>query len=316
MRREDNKNTVFADIMTSLSKYFIAIVAIMILVIAFSGVKFVKSGNAALILRFGNLVGDTYEEQVHGPGLLLAFPYIIDEVVMVPTGSIIEQKVTTHYTEGYMQDVKSNGYVITGDQNIAVINATVKYKITDPVAYALNVSDIKAIVNGSVSNAMVESAACVTVDSILTSGKETYAVSVIQKAQNKLDISEAGITIANIEFTKVSMPKEVVGIYNEVNAASVQAETMVEEAKNYRDTTIPAAEASANKAISDANTAYSTAVSGANKALAEFWGLTEEYKINREVVRTRIYNSKIREAISKIGKVKVVQEGDSNIIIN
>jgi regulator of protease activity HflC (stomatin/prohibitin superfamily) len=62
MRREDNKNTVFADIMTSLSKYFIAIVAIMILVIAFSGVKFVKSGNVALILRFGNLVGDTYEE--------------------------------------------------------------------------------------------------------------------------------------------------------------------------------------------------------------------------------------------------------------
>ena len=316
MRREDNKNTVFADIMASLSKYFIAIVAIMILVIAFSGVKFVKSGNVALILRFGNLVGDTYEEQVHGPGLLLAFPYIIDEVVMVPTGSIIEQKVTTHYTDGYMQDVKSNGYVITGDQNIAVINATVKYKITDPVAYALNVSDINAIVNGSVSNAMVESAACVTVDSILTSGKETYAGNVIQKAQNKLDISEAGITIANIEFTKVSMPKEVVGIYNEVNAASVQAETLIEEAKNYRDTTIPAAEATASKAISDANTAYSTAVSGANKALAEFWGLTEEYKVNRDVVRTRIYNSKIREAISKIGKVKVVQEGDSNIIIN
>ena len=316
MRREDNKNTVFADIMTSLSKYFIAIVAIMILVIAFSGVKFVKSGNVALILRFGNLVGDTYEEQVHEPGLLLAFPYIIDEVVMVPTGSIIEQKVTTHYTEGYMQDVKTNGYVITGDQNIAVINATVKYKITDPVAYALNVSDIKAIVNGSVSNAMVESAACVTVDSILTSGKEAYGSSVIQKAQNKLDISEAGITIANIEFTKVSMPKEVVGIYNEVNAASVQAETMLEEAKNYRDTTIPTAEASANKAISDANTKYSTSVSAANKALAEFWGLTEEYKINKEVVRTRIYNSKIREAISKIGKVKVVQEGDSNIFIN
>jgi regulator of protease activity HflC (stomatin/prohibitin superfamily) len=173
MRREDNKNTVFADIMTSLSKYFIAIVAIMILVIAFSGVKFVKSGNVALILRFGNLVGDTYEEQVHEPGLLLAFPYIIDEVVMVPTGSIIEQKVTTHYTEGYMQDVKTNGYVITGDQNIAVINATVKYKITDPVAKGIGIGSAshaigtaRAMEMGEIEGAM--SGLSIAVSGVLT----------------------------------------------------------------------------------------------------------------------------------------------------
>lgn len=316
MSKESNKNTVFADILSSLSKYFIGIVTIMVLVICLSGVRFIKSGNVALILRFGNLVGDTYEEQVHGSGLLLAFPYIIDEVVVVPTGSVIEQKVTTHYTEGYMQDLKSNGYVITGDQNVAIISAKVKYKITDPVSYALQVSDIESIVNGSVSNAMVENAACVTVDSILTSGKEEYSGKVIQKAQEKLDIAKAGITIANIELTKVSMPKEVVDIYNEVNAASVQASTQIENAKQYRDTTIPAAEAEAATLISDANTKYSNSISSANQALAEFWGLTNEYKLNKNVVRTRVYNSKIREAISKIGQVKVVQEGDSKIIIN
>ena len=96
MRDKNNKNAVFADILSSLSKYFLIAVVVMILVICFSGVRFIRSGNVALILRFGNLVGDTYEEQVHGPGLLLAFPYIIDEVVVVPTGSVIEQKVTPH----------------------------------------------------------------------------------------------------------------------------------------------------------------------------------------------------------------------------
>lgn len=316
MRKKSNENTVFADILSSLTKYFKIAVIIMVLIICFSGVRFIKSGNVALILRFGNLVGKTQEQQIHKPGLLLAFPYIIDEVIIVPTGSVVEQKITTHYTEGYMQDLKSNGYVITGDQNIAVISACVKYKITDPVKYALNIKNIEGVVNGSVSNAMVEVAANMPVDDILTSGKEKFSSASIKKAQEKLDIAGAGITIASLELTKVSMPKEVVSIYEDVNAAAVQASTLIENAKKYRDTTIPAAEAQASKLVSDANSAYSTAVSDANKELSEFWGLVEEYKSSRNVVRTRIYNQKITEAMKKIGTVKIVQDGDNKIIIN
>lgn len=316
MRKRSNENALFTDILSSLTKYFKIAVIIMIAVICLSGVRFVKSGNVALVLRFGSLVGDTYEEQVHEPGLLLAFPYIIDEVIMVPTGSVVEQTITTHYTEGYMQGWKENGYVITGDQNIAVISACVKYKITDPVAYALNVKDIEGIVNGSMSNAMVEAAANMSVDEILTSGKEQYINLTIAKAQEKLNIAGVGITISNLELTKVSMPKDVVGIYEDVNAAAVQANTVIELAEKYRDTTIPAAEAEAATRISEANTEYSSAVSVANQAVAEFWGLLDEYRLNRTVVRTRIHNEKISEAISKIGKVKVVQEGESKIFID
>lgn len=316
MRKKSNENALYTDILSSLTKYFKYAVIIMGLIICLSGVRFVRSGNVALILRFGSLVGNTYEKQVHEPGLLLAFPYIIDEVIMVPTGSVIEQKVTTHYTEGYMKGWKSDGYVITGDQNIAVISTCVKYKIVDPVAYTLNVKDIESVINGSVSNAMVEVAANMSVDDILTSGKKQYANSTIKIAQEKLDIAKAGISIVNLELTKVSMPKEVVAIYENVNAAAVQASTIVEEAETYRDTKIPDAEAQAADLISKANSAYSSLTAAANQSVAEFWGLLDEYKINRTLVRTRIYNEKISEAISKIGKVKVVQEGDSKIFIN
>ena len=316
MREKGNKNAVFADIISSLSKYFIVAVILMVLFVCFSGVRFVKSGNVALVLRFGQLVGDTPEEQIHEPGLLLAFPYIIDEVVMVPTGSVIEQKVTTHCTEGFMKDYKSNGYVITGDQNIAVISVSVKYKVTDPVAYALSVSNMEAVVNASVSNAMIEAAANMEVDAILTSGKEEFSQKTIKSAQEKLDIVQAGVTINNLELTKVSMPKEVVAVYNDVNAATVQASTIMENAQKYMDTTIPSAEAEASQLVSDANTYYSNSVSVANQDLAEFWGVLEEYKANKSVVKARIYNEKVAKAISKIGTVKVVQDGDSKIFIN
>lgn len=309
------KNAVFEDILTTVTRYFIILVVAVVIFICFSGVRFIKSGEVGLVLRFGKLVGDNYEEQVHKPGILFAFPYLIDEVITVPTEQIIEQTVTTHYTEGDMSSLRNNGYVITGDQNIAVIKVSVKYKITDPVKYALNIKDIEKIINASVSNAMVEQAASTAVDDILTSGKDEYGRGILLKSQTKLSNAETGITISTVELTEVSMPSEVRGVYEQVNAATVQAKTMLEEAAQYRETLIPKAEADANALILGAKGEQSKLISEANSDLAEFRGILAEYNINPEVVKTRIYNDKIAEAIARIGKVYIVKEGDSNIII-
>ena len=318
MGEKSKKNAVFTDILSSLSKYFLIAVILMIGAICLSGIRFIKSGNVALILRFGNLVGNNYEEQVHGPGLLLAFPYIIDEVIIVPTGSVIEQKITTHYTDGFMdvKDYKERGYVITGDQSIAIISSTVKYVITDPVAYALGVKDIDSLVNASVSNAMLEVAAGMSVDSILTSGKLEYCRETMMRAQEKLDIAKAGIQIKNIELTKVTTPKEVEPFYNQVNEMVVYATTLKEQAQKYWDTTIPQAQSSANGWITDANKEAANALAQANSDLSEFWGVLEDYKASPDIVRARIYNQKLLEIIEKIGTVKIVQDGDSKIFIN
>lgn len=318
MGEKSKKNAAFADILSSLSKYFIIAVIVMLAGICLSGIRFVKSGNVALILRFGNLVGNNYEEQVHGPGLLLAFPYIIDEVIIVPTGSVIEQKVTTHYTEGFMdtKDLNERGYVITGDHSIAVISSTVKYVISDPVAYALGVNDIDSLVNASVSNAMLEVAAGMSLDSILTTGKQEYSRETMMRAQEKLDLAKAGIRIQNIELTKVSAPEEVDPFYDQVNETVVYATTLKEQAQQYWDTTIPQAQISANEWIAEANKEGAHALAVANSDLSEFWGVLEEYKSSPDIVRTRIYNQKLLEIIGKIGTVKIVQDGDSKIFIN
>ena len=88
------KNSLFADILQTVTRYFLVLVAAVVMMICLSGIRVVKSGEVAMILRFGKLVGNTYEEQVHEPGLLFAFPYIIDEVITVPTGNVMEQVVT------------------------------------------------------------------------------------------------------------------------------------------------------------------------------------------------------------------------------
>ncbi|MGI6167741.1 MAG: protease modulator HflK [Eubacteriales bacterium] len=310
------KNTLFGDILSTLTGYFKWLVLIIVLLICVSGIRVVKSGEVAVILRFGRLVGDSYEEQVHEAGLLFAFPYIIDEVIIVPVGNVMEQKVTTHYTQGHMTNLRNNGYVITGDQNIAVVSASVKYVISDPVRYALYIKDLQTIINAFVSNAMLEEAASMPVDSLLTSEKDAYGRAVLANAQSKLNAIGAGVTISTIELTNVSMPAEVKDIYDMVNSATVQASTRIEQAKQYRENLIPQAQSTANAKIAEAQAIYSSSIAAANQDLAEFRGLLEEYNLNPDLVMTRVYNDKVTEAIKKIGKVRVVQDGETKIIIN
>ena len=310
------KPSLFAEILGSVTKYFLILVTVVLILIAFSGVRIIDTGNVAVILRFGKLVADSYDEQVHEAGLLLAFPYIIDEVITVPTGSVIEQTVSTHYTSGNMTTLRNNGYVITGDRNIAVVRASVKYIISDPVAYALNISDISKIIDASVSSAMVSRAAGTAVDYLLTSGKDDFARDVLSMAQSKLDAAGAGVTIGTIELTDIGMPAEVRSTYDEVNSATVRAATLLEQALQYRETLIPQAEAEANQLISSANSEYSASVAYANAELSEFWGVLDEYTQNPELVSIRIYNTKLSEAVGRIGKIRVVQDGETRIFIS
>lgn len=313
------KNAVFEDIITTISRYFVVLVVIVIVCIALSGIKFVKSGEVAMVLRFGKLVGDTPEEQVHQPGILFAFPYIIDEVVTVQTGSVMERTVTTHYTEGAMSTLNNNGYVVTGDNNIALMKVSVKYTISDPVSYALHVKDVEKIIDACVSNAMLERAACTDFDTILTSGKEKYGLQVKNVAQESLDNNSVGISISTVELTTVAPPEEVKAYYDGVNQASIDRETKIKEANQYKDKVIIEAGATKDKLVSEAEVLYAQKTAAAKSDLTEFYGLLEDYEksySSQALVRTRIRNEKIAQVIGKIDRVITVKDGQSHIFIN
>ena len=303
---------LFSEVLASVTKYFLILVVAVVVLIFCSGIRIVETGNVALVLRFGKLVGDTPEQQVHEPGLLLAFPYIIDEVVMIPTDRVMEQSVNTYFTPdgGKTND---GAYVITGDQNIATLSASVKYKVSDPVQYALNIENIESVINGTVSSAMLSQAAATDVDDLLTGGKEAYAAAVLKNAGQRL--APMGVELIGMELTQVRMPMEVRQVYDQVNSASVEAETIVERARSYVTTLIPNAQGIAAQNIATANANYSTKTSDATVALAEFWGVLEEYEANPEVVKIRLYNAKVAQIIAAIGQIRIVEDEQSTVYI-
>ena len=318
------QKTLFSDILETVTKYFLVLVVVVLIGIFFSGMRRVESGNVAVVLRFGKLVGDTPEEQIHDPGLLFAFPYISDEVIMIPVGGVMEQSVVTHYTDpAEISSTAAGGYLITGDRSIATVSASVKYTISDPLAYALAVKDVEGLINGSVSNAMQSEAARLDVDTLLTGGKDAYAAAVLARANETLSIARAGVTITAVELTKVGMPEEVRAQYEAVNAAVVEASTMLSRAEQYCEQISSAANIAKNNSIADARSEYSAKLSAANTDLAEFWGIFEEINAKPkdeqaaalDYVRARVYSDKILRVMQTIGRVYVVEDGDNKIVI-
>ncbi|MBR4767446.1 MAG: protease modulator HflK [Lachnospiraceae bacterium] len=310
------KKTFLEDVLQTMSKWLMIISAVVVVIIAFSGVRIIKSGEVGIILRFGKIVGETREEQIREPGLLFAFPYFIDEVVTVRTDTVIEQRVNTYYTYGEIGENQSTGYLITGDQNVALIAAAVKYTVSDPVKYALEVNSIDLIVNGCVSNAMLETASHTDVDDILTSGKEAFIGEVLALSSEMLDKCGSGVELKAVELTSVAMPEEVRPVYEEVNAATVNASTLIENARKYVNTTIPYAETYANNTIELAKSKSALAISEARASLSEFWGILDEYESSPSSVRYRVYMDKVTKALKTIGKLRVVQDDGSKIIMN
>ncbi len=306
-----DRRSLFGDILEALVKSFRWIVLVVLVAILCSGIKSVQTGEVAIILRFGKLLGETRAEQIHEPGLLFAFPYIIDEVITVPTGKVFELTVDTHNSADYMStDIRQNGYIITGDQNIALIGASVKYTINDPVAYALSTADMDTTLRGVVSGSLATGGVGMSIDELLTTRKDDYAKAVMADAQAHIDALGLGVQISSLELKTVSPPLEVNSIFQAVNSASVQAQTVVAEARQYYEVKIPTAQASANGLVAAAQAEYASKVAAANDSLSEFRGLLAEYTVNPEVVKTRVYTQKLTQILSTIGTVRLIEPGE------
>ena len=320
--KKKKKNAVFEDIITTVSRCFIVLVVIVVVCIGLSGIKFVKPGEVAVILRFGKVVGNTQDEQIHESGILFAFPYIVDEVVTVPTGTVMEKVVETHYMnkEEELVNINNNQYVVTGDNKLAVMKVSVKYMVTNPVDYALKVKDFDQILNACASNAMIQKAASMDYLAILTSEKETFAKSVENQIQENIDACKLGVTLVGFDFLDVGVPTERLNTaYSNADSAISKANSAKESARGDADRAILDAETTAGTLISNATAVKEQKKAAAVNDLSEFWGLKGEYEksyASQAAVRLRVKNDKLTKALSSIGKIVVVKDGDSHIIIN
>ncbi|MCL2373903.1 MAG: protease modulator HflK [Treponema sp.] len=307
----------FAQVLGYFIKYFRWVVVSAAALILLSGVYRVDSHEAAIVLRFGRLVGNTPEDQVRRPGLHFALPFFIDEVIRVPVQTVHEWEVMTHYRMGRIFPfVDMSGYLLTGDNNIVLIRATIRYHITDPVQYALFSRYAVGTIDGIISGELTRSAAALDIDSVLTVGRAELAAEVLRNSQRIIDDLRIGVTLSGVDLTEIIPPNETAIYFERVASAAITKETAIQQAREQAAAQVLRAEASSSALRQGAITAQASRLSRAHRDMAEFNGLYEQFTRNPSMIITGTFRERAAAILSQAGNTIIVPDGgDAPIIL-
>jgi membrane protease subunit HflK len=301
----DSLTTVFR-----LLKWVAALAALAIFV---SGITVVNPDEVALRLRFGRLTGQTRAEQVHGPGLLVAWPYLVDNVIRVPVKRVHEMRIDALAggpgPGGDRLDITAIGYALTADHNIVQPVAVVKYQIVDPVAWALRIVAPESVVRDAVVSALTQTLGEMTIDAILVDGRKPLAARALGRAQARLDTEGSWVRLLALEFTALRPPPQVARDFDAVQSAFVERKTRVDEARSYREQALPQAASDAQGQIRQAEADEAARLAEARGAAAAFLAIREEHRRNPGVVRQRLYREAMERALDTVGARILVPPG-------
>jgi membrane protease subunit HflK len=304
------------------------VMAILVVVFIFSGVRMVGPQEKAVILRFGKPLG-TGPEQLLGPGLHWAFPYPIDEVIPVRVGEI--QTVTSTagwYATTVVQEAAgiepppmpslnpaADGYALTADGNIIHARATLKYRITDPLAYTFNFTNAQNILLGVLNRAIAFAAAHSTVDDAILNNAG-FREKVVARVNEQIDALKLGVTVQPSDV-KVVAPRNVKADFEAVLGAEQQRSTTVLAAQAYAGTAVRQAEADANVLVNAAEAQRVGYVRAVQADARSFAAQLPQYQVNPELFRQRLlaecWQRILARAADKFISLEPVREGQSEL---
>jgi membrane protease subunit HflK len=302
----------FTQVMEYIIRYFKLTVCFAAILIVLSGVYRVESNQAAFVLRFGKLLGDLPEQRIKKPGLHFALPFFIDKVVKIPVYTIQEREIITHYKPAgslVSVNVDDNGYVLTGDKNIVLIMAKIKYQIDDAVRFSLFSNDAGKMIDGIISEELTCIAAHSQVDSILTSGRAQLSSDVMRNSQRIIDTLKLGILISSVELTEITVPADTIRHFEEVRNAAIFKVTSTQRAQDYAMTRILGAQATARSLKQTAVSEQAARLTKARGEMAEFNGLYDQYARNPQIIVSGTFRQRVGAVLKKAGKSIVVPAG-------
>ena len=274
-----------------------------------SGLTTVRPGEVALVLRFGRLVGDTPTEQVRRPGFLFALPAPMEEVVRIDIEAIRSLQVMdlTHATgDGRALttfarrdtiDPELNGYCLTGDRNVLQAILVPRYRINDPIAWALEHQAPEEELRDAILSAVVQCTGEMSVELILKEeGRTALPRRALARAQAECDSRGLGVELLALELPELKPPIQVQDAFSGVIDAAISAITIIEEARRYEATELPGARAEARTIQADARNGAEGRVARARGESDAFRSLVDEARGGAGLLRERLYRESLERA--------------------
>lgn len=289
----------------------------MVVLYLLSGITIVRPEETALILRWGRVVGDTPALQQHNSGLLFAFPRPIDQVIRVPTHRVSEVRVHTLAPGGSAPppasdeedeqqptgssntlDPITEGYALTGDQNVVQLDAVVHYRVADPALWQFYGPNVDDVIRAEVTSALVRSLGEMGVDRVLSDGRKDLVATASRRVIEGLAAARSGLELTSLELTTLSPPAALASDFAAVQSAFIGAETKKKDAQAFAESAVPQANADVDKALQDARAEAASNLATARGEAGAFIALAKEYRANPTVARERLYRDMADKVLS------------------
>ena len=284
--------------------------AILAAAAVFSCVFTVNPNEVAVVLRFGRVVGEG-ADQVQKQGLHWAFPYPIDEIVRIPIGESKVIRATGAWYAISPEDEAAgvtppanpslapgvDGHVLTSDGNILHVKATLRYRISNPVAHVFQFANATNLLRSSLDNAIHWAAVRHTADDALYKNRVQFRDAIRLRVSDLVERQQLGVSIDTLDVEVVA-PLFVKAYFDSVIAAEQDRSKKINEAQGEFDRITREAVGEAKRAV-DTGLALSNALVQAVSADAQFFSQQlPEYRNNPRLLRERLRIASISRVLT------------------
>lgn len=214
--------------------------------------------------------------------------------------------------DGSTNDVDSESIMITSDYNFIDVDFYISYEVKDPIAFLYNSNNPELLLKNIAMSSIRSVMSAYTVDSALTTGKAEIQSNIKQMIIEKLEAENIGINLVEASMQDVEPPTEDVrNAFKAVETAKQNMESAINEANQYRNEQLPAAEASVDKILQEAEATKTARINEATGQVARFNEEYTEYKKYPLITKQRMFYETMEDILPKL-KV-IIDDGSGNI---
>lgn len=275
------------DMLTRHYRRGLVVLALLVLMTGLGrGLYTIDNGESAALLRLGALVDDTLS-----PGLHYRLPLGVDEVVGRRTGEILRLEI--------VGDWDPRRSLVSGDENLIAVTSVVQYRIIRLGDFLFASRDAEAIVHQTVRAELLEAAAGLGVDDLLTSAKAGIQQQVQIRSQGRLDDYGLGIGLVSVNLQAVDPPLEAEAAFRGVLDARAEAARELSLVRTRTDRQLGLARGTAAHILAEAEAAAARRLQEAQGAVERFEELLEQKRRSPELTHTDLYTRTVQAALRR-----------------
>jgi membrane protease subunit HflK len=285
-----------------------AVVLPLLILVAYlaTGLYEVRPGERAVVRRFGRVLDETGL-----PGLNVGLPWGLDRVDRVAVDE--QRRLEVGFQPGAANDPAPAGEVLTGDNHLIDLRATVYYRI-DParvVDFVLHQERVEPILQRAAEGALAAVLAGYRIDPVLLGQARDLEPRLQAHLVNALQPYQIGVLVEGVNLTSAQPPKDLAEIFLEVNRARTQKEIDERKALGERQTTVSIARQEAQTTRTGAQVAAHDRLSRARAEAANFLALWQRVREGDVSAATLTIYLKEMQAI--VGRFQVRTITDPNV---